>query len=320
MLRQVKPKNARAKRALDNKEAKINENTKQALFVPGMTSNQILHDSMVDLCALKLPDGKRFGKKNDITPFEDASSLEFFSEKNDSSLLVLSSNSKKRPNNLTWVRTFGYELYDMIELQIVNHRLLNDFKSQTFGVGLKPMFTFNGNFDTEPALQHVKSLFLDFFRGDVTDLQDAAGLQFIISVSAGEVLEDKPLPLINFRVYKIRSFRSGQKLPRIELEEIGPRFDFKIGRRQSPAPEVEKEAMRIPEQLRPKVKKNVEMDVMGDKIGRVHVGKQDLGKLQTRKMKGLKKKYDQVEDDEGADGEVVTSKKARVEEEEYFDE
>ena len=27
---------------------------------------------------------------------------------------------------------------------------------------------------------------------------------------------------------------------------------------------------------------------MGDKIGRIHLGKQDLGSLQTRKMKGLK--------------------------------
>ena len=35
-------------------------------------------------------------------------------------------------------------------------------------------------------------------------------------------------------------------------------------------------------------KKNMEVDEMGDLRGRVHVGKQDLGKLQTRKMKGLK--------------------------------
>jgi ribosome production factor 2 len=28
---------------------------------------------------------------------------------------------------------------------------------------------------------------------------------------------------------------------------------------------------------------------MGDKFGRVHVGRQDLTKLQTRKMKGLKR-------------------------------
>jgi ribosome production factor 2 len=35
-------------------------------------------------------------------------------------------------------------------------------------------------------------------------------------------------------------------------------------------------------------RKNVEVDEMGDLRGRVHVGKQDLGRLQTRKMKGLK--------------------------------
>ncbi len=28
---------------------------------------------------------------------------------------------------------------------------------------------------------------------------------------------------------------------------------------------------------------------MGDKVGRIHLGKQDLSKLQTRKMKGLKR-------------------------------
>lgn len=37
------------------------------------------------------------------------------------------------------------------------------------------------------------------------------------------------------------------------------------------------------------VKKNIETDEMGDMVGRVHLGRQDLGKLQTRKMKGLKR-------------------------------
>jgi ribosome production factor 2 len=31
------------------------------------------------------------------------------------------------------------------------------------------------------------------------------------------------------------------------------------------------------------------MDALGDKTGRIHLGKQDLGQLQTRKMKGLKR-------------------------------
>jgi hypothetical protein len=37
------------------------------------------------------------------------------------------------------------------------------------------------------------------------------------------------------------------------------------------------------------MKKNVAIDIIGDKVGRIHVGTQDFGKLQTRKMRGLKR-------------------------------
>ena len=52
-----------------------------------------------------------------------------------------------------------------------------------------------------------------------------------------------------------------------------------------------------------KRKKNVEVDEMGDLRGRIHVGKQDLGKLQTRKMKGLKPGRDEAVGDEEDEGE-----------------
>ena len=52
-----------------------------------------------------------------------------------------------------------------------------------------------------------------------------------------------------------------------------------------------------------KKKKNVEVDEMGDVRGRLHVAKQDLGKLQTRKMKGLKKGRDEASDEEDEDDE-----------------
>ena len=304
MIRTVKPKNARAKRALEKRESKLVENTKQALFVPGQTSNKLLHDVMVDLSALKKPDIRRFNKKNDIHPFEDPEPLEFFSEKNDASLLVLSTSSKKRKNNLTFVRTFGYKIYDMIELLIAeNYKLLNDFRKRTFTVGLKPMFSFQGSaFETHPVYKQIKSLFLDFFRGQTTDLQDVAGLQHVISISIqGDFQEGEPLPNVLFRVYKLRTYKSeqgGKTLPRVELDEVGPRLDFKIGRVRTPSPEMEKEAHKRAKQLDVKTKKNVEIDTMGDKLGRIHMGKQDLNKLQTRKMKGLKSKFDQVDDDE----------------------
>ena len=75
-----------------------------------------------------------------------------------------------------------------------------------------------------------------------------------------------------------------------------------------------------------KQKKNVETDIMGDKIGRIHLGKQDLGVLQTRKMKGLKRGQntdieDDVEDDEisvmsedeAEASDTATSKRPRLE-------
>lgn len=298
-----KPKTAKAKRALQDKEPKLVENVKQVLFIPGQTSNKVLHDAMVDLSALKKPDIKRFDRKNNIRPFEDPAPLEFFSEKNDCSLMVLATTSKKRRNNLTFVRTFGYKIYDMIELLIAeNYKLLADFRAKTFDVGLKPMFAFQGSaFDSHPVYKHVKSLFLDFFRGAVTDLYDVAGLQHVISVTIqGDFRDGEPLPNVLFRVYRLRTYRSeqgGRKLPRIELQETGPRFDFKIGRIQSASPEMEKEAYKKPKQLVTKTVKNVDLDPMGDKLGRIHMGKQDLNKLQTRKMKGLKSRFDQEEND-----------------------
>lgn len=48
--------------------------------------------------------------------------------------------------------------------------------------------------------------------------------------------------------------------------------------------------------MQAKTKKNVETDTIGDKVGRIHMGRQDLSQLQTRKMKGLKRSRDVVDD------------------------
>lgn len=57
--------------------------------------------------------------------------------------------------------------------------------------------------------------------------------------------------------------------------------------------------------LQAKPKKNVETDIVGDKVGRIHLGKQNLGELQTRKMKGLKRGRD-TEGEEEAEAEDLS--------------
>ena len=114
------------------------------------------------------------------------------------------------------------------------------------------------------------------------------------------------------RVYLIRTKRSGQKLPRVEVDEIGPRMDFRVGRAQHADETMLKEAMKTPRGLEERTKKNITTDTMGDKIGRVHLGKQDLSDLQTRKMKGLKRsRHDEDEDDGVDDLEAEDAKRSR---------
>lgn len=58
--------------------------------------------------------------------------------------------------------------------------------------------------------------------------------------------------------------------------------------------------------IQAKSKKNIETDIVGDKIGRIHLGKQDLTELQTRKMKGLKRGRDVDTEDVGDDNSIVS--------------
>ncbi|KAF2144588.1 uncharacterized protein K452DRAFT_296017 [Aplosporella prunicola CBS 121167] len=306
-LREVKPKNARTKRLLAAREPQIHENPKTTLFLRGTSCSQITQLAMADLHSLKNPLAIKFTKKNPLHPFDDSTSLEFFSQKNDAALMVFGVHSKKRPHCLTFIRLFAHKLLDMFELYIDpdTFRTLSQFKNKKCAVGLKPMIAFSGTpFDspTPNAYTLAKNYFTDFFKGQDAQSVDVEGLQYMIHFSAGDEVEGSPAPQIHMRVYLIRTKKSGQKLPRVEVEEMGPRIDFRVGRVREADEAVMKEALKKPKQLEPKTKKNVETDIIGDKIGRIHLGKQDLGQLQTRKMKGLKRRRG---DEEEADGETM---------------
>ncbi|OBT65679.1 hypothetical protein VE03_05547 [Pseudogymnoascus sp. 23342-1-I1] len=300
MLRQIKPRNARSKRALDKKAPKPVENPKKALFLRGTSCSQKTQDALTDLYSLRRPLAQKFTKKNEIHPFEDATSLEFFSEKNDASLLVFGSSSKKRPHALTLVRTFGYKVLDMLELNLDpdSLRLLSQFKNKKCAVGLKPMLLFSGTPFESPIPNEytmAKSFFTDFFKGEPAEKVDVEGLQYLVSIAARDTVDgEEAKPKIHLRVYLIKTKKSGQKLPRVEVEEMGPRMDFRVGRMKDAEEAMLKEAMRKARTTLERPKKNISTDIVGDKVGRIHLGKQDLMELQTRKMKGLKRTRDSL--------------------------
>jgi ribosome production factor 2 len=201
-------------------------------------------------------------------------------------------------------RTFGYKLLDMLELYLDpdSFRKLAQFKNKKCAVGLKPMLLFAGTPFESPVTNEytlAKSFFTDFFKGEPADKVDVEGLQYVVSFSAREEVDgEEAKPSIHLRVYLIRTKRSGQKLPRVEVEEMGPRMDFRVGRVKEADESMLKEALRKARTSAERPKKNISTDIVGDKIGRIHLGKQDLKELQTRKMKGLKRSRD-VEYSEG---------------------
>ncbi len=324
MLRQITPRNARSKRALDQRAPKAEENPKTCLFLRGTTASQVVQDCLTDLHAMRAPLAKKFSKKNDVHPFEDAASLEFFSRKNDASLLVFGSSSKKRRHCLTLCRTFDYRMLDMLELYVdetsfqrVGQFAGEDGKKRSIPVGARPMLLFAGSpfYDADGSAAGgskyalAKSLLTDLFRGDSSpDKIDVEGLSHIVVVTAAETEvaaaaaagaeTAEVLPVLHIRVYALRTKRSGhQRLPRVELEEIGPRLDVRLGRAKEADSDMLKEATRRPKtSTEARTKKNIETDGMGDKIGRIHLGRQDLGELQTRKMRGLKRQRGEGED------------------------
>lgn len=155
---------------------------------------------------------------------------------------------------------------------------------------------------------------------------DVEGLQLMISFTAAEDAHNGSPAMIQMRCWRIITKRSGQRVPRVEVEEMGPRIDFVVGRSKEAEASAWKEAMKKPKgvevcwictpstsvfliyTLQAKPKKNIETDIVGDKIGRIHLGKQDLTELQTRKMKGLKRGREAAAGaEEVADDEAVIS-------------
>ncbi|KPI36229.1 uncharacterized protein AB675_8895 [Cyphellophora attinorum] len=317
LLREVKPRNARTARIVKAREPQQIEARKRVLLLHGTKCPQSLATCLTTIAKLTQPYSTKLNKKNDnIHPFENAESLEFLAGKNECGIVVFGTHTKKRPNNVTLLRAFDNRVLDMVELLLITPpELIQVQRRIDIGVEMKPMILFAGSqWEDESSSERaavfrtLRSQLLDLFQGEEIPSVDVAGLQHVLMIAAGEgannnsrILDDPAdKPVIHLRWYKVNTKKStSPKVPRVELESVGPIFDFRVGRFREADESVMKEAMkhgRRPNEAR--TKKNIETDLVGDKIGRVHLGKQDLSQLQTRKMKGLKRSHADLDDEE----------------------
>jgi len=281
-----KAKTRRGKRFLEKREPQVIEATKTAIFTRGSTASQRCVQLLKDFCLLKKPNSVYFNRKESWHPMDDSQPLERMSAKNNSTLFAFANHTKKRPNNVIIGRTFDDHVLDMYELGFDNYRSLQEFKGvPKTSVGTKPIVTFSGQaFDVEPDYQRLKNLLLDFFAGPDVEAIRLSGLEHCIQFVA---LDGKVL----MRSYRVALKKSGTRLPRVELLEMGPRVDLTVRRVRTAGQDLWKRALRRPEVefRKGKTVKNINKDGLGSTLGRIHMRRQNYRNLSLRKTRAFRK-------------------------------
>lgn len=311
----IKPRSKQGKRALEKRAPKLVENPKRALIMFGNKTSQVVKDVLTDFHKLKGEDSIKFSRRNaDVRPFEAGGEVELekHTSRQDCSLFAVGSHSKKRPHNLTLGRMYDGRLYDAVELGVTAIKRLTSFAAASRPqLGNKPCFLFSGDgFESDPALRQVKSLFLDFFRGRQVDRVNLAGLDRVLLVAADPRSPGRLL----LRQYAARYKKSGTKIPRTELTEMGPSLDLELRRCKAAPVDLEREATRKPKLTKKKVK-NVGSDELDGKVGRIYMPRQEVDTIALRKMKGLKRERREAAGERRDAAAVAATKRPRAEEE-----
>jgi len=198
-------------------------------------------------------------------------------------------------------RLFNYHILDMVEFGIVHLKSFQEFRLQKNAIGSKPCFVISGpEFDNNELFKNIANLIVDFFRGNVVDNINLAGLDHVIALSA------KGEKNIYFRHYAISLKKSGTKIPRVELVEIGPSLELTIRRSKFADPDLRKRT------LAPKIKKKkkVVINELKELVSNVYVPKQNIDDIdkKVKRSKALKRKR---EDEPGVETDDIPSPKKR---------
>lgn len=290
----VKKQRGVVRRAQKKKEPRLVENPKSTMFIRGSTANKRVLDVMRDFIRLKNPLCKVLSKKNEIRPFENVDSLEFLAQKNDCSLFVVGSNSKKRPDNLILGRLFNHQLMDMLELGIQNYQSMEECPGRKSSVGSKPLILFQGDqFQYSESHMLLKSLLLDMFAVTHSESVNASGVNSALVVTSlthdtTPSKDGDQNPLVLIKLYSLNLSKSASKSPRVELELMGPSMTVELKRMHENTGDLKKQSLRVPKELKPAKVKNIKYNELGDKVGRIHMTKQPVDDMQVRKIKALK--------------------------------
>jgi len=238
---------------------------------------------------------KKLGKKNRLeSVFKDPSSIEYFSDKNNTALFGYTSDNKKRPMNLVLGNLFNSKVLDMFEYEVTNYVPISHFASEVkIDSCMKPVIIFQGDqFETDFQFERMRKFFLDFFRLHNVDEVNVSELRRLLVVSVGDDKE------VKIRNYQVEGAISEYTLEDLKLTEVGPSLNLKVRNIHVASKELYDLSCRQPKEIMVKKTKNIENNALGEKRGRVHMAKQNLKTVALKKYKKIlgRKRFDKKGD------------------------
>lgn len=225
--------------------------------------------------------------KHDVdNVFDDPNQIVERCRKNDTSMVMFISHTKKRPNCVTFIRLFDFVIMDAYEFIFEPIEDCSKLTLINISSEFKPMMVFEGaEFTNDSVLLGVKNQFIDFFKGDPERKHISINnIELCIIFSIVDYSEMK----IALNAQYITKTKEDDKL-NTKLEQITPTIQFTLNRKREINPDMMKEALRKPvpftkqrieefkgERVKSKKVKNVRRDQTGLK-GQVYVNQQDIG-------------------------------------------
>ena len=275
---------------LESLMPKMIEDPKQCLFINTRNSTEIMRMVLNDLYLMRRDLSKKLTKKEEIiNVVENRSNIEFLCKKNNSTFFALSSHNKKHPMNLTLGCLYDFQLLDYFDFEVTNFLPMSYFKSEVvINSDLKPIIIFQGElFESDFNYDRLKKFFIDFFQLYDIENISISEMRRIIAISI-----EKDEKIVKIRNYQINGDLSNKNnLSKVNLIEIGPSFDLKERKFTLGDEVLYKKTLKQPKGIKEIKEKNIEKNkILGEKRGRIHMQKQNLGAVSLKKFKKIMNK------------------------------
>lgn len=307
---------ARVTRYLKSMEPQLARNKSTLLLRGTQKASNVTMNILKEIRALQAPAAKLLTQKhkNDMpSVWDDPSSVEFLTTKNDCALFVVATHNKKRPHNLIFGRTYDRRVLDMVELGVTMFRsMTHDYGGSVpkKRIGSKPLLIFQGDVWTnESEYRNLQNLFVDFYRGDVVDKIAPNGIDHVIVFTATAATATTTLgttsassPSSRIRIHQrtyhvqLKKGNDANNTPIPSLIPCGPDMDWMLRRTNWADPELAKAARPSSKTNKNQNKKknqssqkNQSTNVLGETMGRLHIVKQNVDQMGGRKIKALRK-------------------------------